>query len=134
MANFIKQNLTVFKFSQTYIVKRLARKLGTGSILIKEKHKHLSKMLDRVSKKVWRASAKWKYSLKYISINEAYSLSYILTSPPSFAPQCSEIYYKLVHFDDIFTTKLFNFKRTMCWLWFDTGQNKQLKRHLDSKK
>ncbi len=40
----------------------LAWKLETVSILIKKKHKHLSKMLDRVSKKVWSASAKWKYS------------------------------------------------------------------------
>jgi hypothetical protein len=33
-------------------------KLETGSILIKEKRKHLSKMSDRVSKKVWSVSAK----------------------------------------------------------------------------
>jgi hypothetical protein len=36
--------------------------METGSILIKEKRNHLSKTLDRVSKKVWSASAKLKYS------------------------------------------------------------------------
>jgi hypothetical protein len=33
-------------------------KLETGSILIKEKRKHLSKTSDRVSKKVWSVSGK----------------------------------------------------------------------------
>jgi hypothetical protein len=31
--------------------------METGSILIKEKHKHLSKMSDRVSQMFWGASA-----------------------------------------------------------------------------
>ncbi len=31
--------------------------METGSILIKEKHKHLSKMSDRVSQMFWSASA-----------------------------------------------------------------------------
>jgi hypothetical protein len=32
--------------------------IETGSILIREKRKHLSKMLDRVSKMFWSASAR----------------------------------------------------------------------------
>ncbi len=32
--------------------------METGSILIREKHKHLSKMSDRVSQMFWSASAR----------------------------------------------------------------------------
>jgi hypothetical protein len=42
----------------------LACKIETGSILIKEKRKHLSKMSDRVSKMFWSASAKVLRSMK----------------------------------------------------------------------
>ncbi len=59
----------------------LAWKMETDSILNKEKCKHLSKMSDRVSKMLKRKRLNFeiqrKYSQKYISIIEAYSLSYI---------------------------------------------------------
>jgi hypothetical protein len=52
----------------------------TDSILIREKRKHLSKTSDRVSKMFWSTSAQdlneGKYSKKYISIIEIYSLLY----------------------------------------------------------
>jgi hypothetical protein len=40
----------------------LVGKIETDSILIKAKHKHLTKTSDRVSKMFCSASAKWKYS------------------------------------------------------------------------
>ncbi len=55
-------------------------KIETGSILIKEKRKHLSKMSDRVSRNVFRMEMLEvrveKVSYKYISIIEVYSLLY----------------------------------------------------------
>ncbi len=55
-------------------------KIETDSILIKERCKHLSKTSDRVSKMLQRKHLKFgfqrKESKKYISIYEAYSLSY----------------------------------------------------------
>ncbi len=54
--------------------------IETDSILIKEKHKHLSKMADRVSKRCDRAQALevWveKVSWKYVLIIKEYSLWY----------------------------------------------------------
>jgi hypothetical protein len=88
----------------------LAWKIETDSILIKEKSKHLTKMLDRVSKLFWSTSAKSLRSMKvfievYIDNQSVFVIVYFVIT---------NVYSKHRRF----------YKNCQNWYHDDTGQTK----------